>query len=215
MPYEINCCVSFCIVGDRAVFLDLRSDRYLSAPAELGRRVVEFGASAINRLGVDQLVERGILLSTEGLGAVVEVPFQHASQSIFDAAIPGVSALAALDALARDTVFEMALRKQPIRSLVGQLRQKKQGVQRRECESKTRSIAASYRAADYIRSGNNRCLARSLALLNHLLERGCCSELVIGVRTTPFRAHCWVQHHEVVLTDTVDRVRQYSPVLVV
>jgi hypothetical protein len=35
------------------------------------------------------------------------------------------------------------------------------------------------------------------------------------VKLEPFGAHCWIQDDDTVLNDTVEVVRQYTPVLVV
>lgn len=57
------------------------------------------------------------------------------------------------------------------------------------------------------------CLVDSVALLAFLRERGLHAELVIGVRPTPFEAHCWVEHAGLVLNDTVLRARTFTPIL--
>lgn len=41
------------------------------------------------------------------------------------------------------------------------------------------------------------------------------ADLVFGVRSTPFAAHCWAQHQSAVLRDTRDRVLQYQPIMVI
>jgi hypothetical protein len=48
-----------------------------------------------------------------------------------------------------------------------------------------------------------------------MLDLSICPELVLGIRLQPFSAHCWVQHGEFLINDTLDRVRTYAPVLVV
>jgi len=58
----------------------------------------------------------------------------------------------------------------------------------------------------------SRCLPRSLALLDFLAGRDCPAQLVFGVRTHPFEAHCWVQAGNIVLNDTVSRLRWYAPI---
>ena len=45
------------------------------------------------------------------------------------------------------------------------------------------------------------CLFNSLCLARFLIERGCCVDLVFGVRGRPFAAHCWVEAGGVVLDD--------------
>jgi hypothetical protein len=59
------------------------------------------------------------------------------------------------------------------------------------------------------------CLLDSLTLLHFLSADGICPDWVFGVKTEPFDAHCWVQQGEVLFNDVPDRVRQYSPILVV
>ena len=62
------------------------------------------------------------------------------------------------------------------------------------------------------RSG--RCLPSSLMLLGFLRRHGVAAQIVVGVRTFPFEAHCWVQHKGVVLNDTVEHVGWYVPIAV-
>ncbi|MEZ5973113.1 MAG: lasso peptide biosynthesis B2 protein [Hyphomonadaceae bacterium] len=45
------------------------------------------------------------------------------------------------------------------------------------------------------------CLFDSLALSRFLIGQGVCSDLVFGVRSRPFSAHCWVEVDGVVLDD--------------
>jgi hypothetical protein len=59
------------------------------------------------------------------------------------------------------------------------------------------------------------CLARSYMALKYLRTLGHDAALVIGVRTWPFAAHCWLQSGAVVLDDTLEHVRPYHPILVV
>jgi hypothetical protein len=36
--------------------------------------------------------------------------------------------------------------------------------------------------------------------------------LVFGVRTHPFEAHCWLEKDRVILDDTVEHVRWFTPI---
>ena len=47
-----------------------------------------------------------------------------------------------------------------------------------------------------------------------LAGKGCKVRLIIGV-TLPFAAHCWVQLGSTVLTDPLDVVAPYKPILIV
>jgi hypothetical protein len=59
------------------------------------------------------------------------------------------------------------------------------------------------------------CLFDSLALLNFLARYRLFPVWVFGVVADPFEAHCWLQHDETVLNDSVSRVRGFVPILAV
>jgi hypothetical protein len=59
------------------------------------------------------------------------------------------------------------------------------------------------------------CLKRSYQLLGYLRRLGLDADWVIGVRTWPFMAHCWLQSGPVALDDDVERLVAYTPILAV
>jgi hypothetical protein len=61
----------------------------------------------------------------------------------------------------------------------------------------------------------HQCLVRSFVLLRFLQRSGADAQWVLGVRTWPFAAHCWLQLGRVVLDDSTDRLAVYQPILVV
>jgi hypothetical protein len=58
------------------------------------------------------------------------------------------------------------------------------------------------------------CLFNSLALLDFLALHGLYPKLVFGVSMRPFHAHCWVQHEDTVVGDTLERVSEFTPIMV-
>lgn len=58
------------------------------------------------------------------------------------------------------------------------------------------------------------CLFDSLALLLFLRHCGHNCQWVFGVREDPFAAHCWIQYGPFVLSDKLERVRLYTPIMV-
>jgi hypothetical protein len=56
------------------------------------------------------------------------------------------------------------------------------------------------------------CLQRSAFLVAYLRQRGLAADWVFGVRTWPFRAHCWVQLDGICLNDDPERLRAYTPI---
>lgn len=59
------------------------------------------------------------------------------------------------------------------------------------------------------------CLYRSFFLLQFLRARGLDARWVFGVRSWPFRAHCWLQAEDLVLDDSLDHVAAFTPILTV
>ncbi|MDB5455063.1 MAG: lasso peptide biosynthesis protein [Caulobacter sp.] len=59
------------------------------------------------------------------------------------------------------------------------------------------------------------CLFRSHMLLRYLNALGHGARWVFGVRTWPFRAHCWLQVGDVALDDEAERLSAYAPIMAV
>lgn len=59
------------------------------------------------------------------------------------------------------------------------------------------------------------CLPDSLALLAFLSRRDIRADLVIGVKSRPFGAHCWVQRGDFILNCPLDDATMFTPILVV
>ncbi|MEJ6010773.1 lasso peptide biosynthesis B2 protein [Novosphingobium aquae] len=75
-------------------------------------------------------------------------------------------------------------------------------------------MVRAFELARLLRSAADRCLARSIALALCLMRRRCAVQVVLGVKLSPFSAHCWVQSGEHVLNDSLEEVQRYSPILV-
>jgi hypothetical protein len=80
--------------------------------------------------------------------------------------------------------------------------------------SKVDEVAAAFDRTGYFLGHADRCLVRSLAMFFMFRSLGVRVDLVIGVRSSPFLAHCWIQHEAMVLNDTVEHVRHFTPILV-
>lgn len=59
------------------------------------------------------------------------------------------------------------------------------------------------------------CLERSHMMLGYLRRLGLDADWVIGVRTWPFAAHCWLQAGDAALDDDHERLAAYTPLMVV
>jgi len=58
------------------------------------------------------------------------------------------------------------------------------------------------------------CLYRSHLLRSYLAALGHRVDWMFGVRTWPFRAHCWLQAGDVALDDEAERLVAYHPIMV-
>ena len=75
--------------------------------------------------------------------------------------------------------------------------------------------AAAYRAALPLLPFEGECLQRGFQLKRALSRRGVAADWVFGVNTWPFVAHCWLQTGDLVIGDRIERVRLYTPIMVV
>ncbi len=75
-------------------------------------------------------------------------------------------------------------------------------------------VVRAFDQARLLKTAANRCLPRSIAFALVLAGHGMRGTVVIGVRRSPFSAHCWVQSGAVVLNDTLDEVQRFTPLLV-
>jgi len=64
-------------------------------------------------------------------------------------------------------------------------------------------------------TARDQCLFDSLALMNFLADECLFPRWVVGVKTSPFRAHSWVQFGDTVLNDQHENVRRFRSILVV
>ena len=59
------------------------------------------------------------------------------------------------------------------------------------------------------------CLFAALALTYFMRSYGIRPRFVIGLRSNPFRAHCWVQYENIAFDNRPDRLGRYTPIRVV
>lgn len=76
-------------------------------------------------------------------------------------------------------------------------------------------VVGAYRDVISWIPGEGECLQRAFILKRVLAGRGIHADWVFGVRTWPFGAHCWLQIDDTVVGDTLARVSNYTPIMVV
>jgi len=78
-----------------------------------------------------------------------------------------------------------------------------------------RRLAAAFSALAPILGRAENCLPRSIAFHALAYAAGHVPSLVIGVKRDPFSAHCWVQDGTLVLNDSAEHVRIFTPILII
>lgn len=74
------------------------------------------------------------------------------------------------------------------------------------------AASAFHSLTPYGLTTSDRCLFRTVALIRYLSLFRLSASLEIGVRTSPFAAHCWAEHSGIVLNDHTDNVREYAKI---
>lgn len=197
--------LAWCRIGDQLIFLDIAKDRYFRLPGERNRSIVDF-LDASSRKDWQQ---PAILPRPENW----QFP-QQASPSIGTGQFRLAEVARALWVQRR---IEKRLASRPFAAVLAELRLlvTTRTADTQSLGGKGADCVRGFEYARLFRTAANHCLPRSIALASCLAARGVRSHLVLGVRTLPFAAHCWVQQGTSVLNDSLEEVQRFHPILVV
>ena len=226
--------VYVCFVQDRAIFLDVRRDKYLG----LGGKQLQGLATVVSgwpspsqplpyeeaeRIG-DLFVREG-LLTREPSEGKTEAP-AHLDLSAFMTSIDEdfdarreIRARDLYNFLRSCAAATWAVKWRRLESTVNAILSRKQRATQHNPPFDMRSAAELVdifrRLRCYLFSARDHCLFHSLALVNFLALYGLYPSWVSGVRAAPWGAHSWVQEGTQVLDATPEEVRFYTPILVI
>lgn len=204
--YQTHPRLRHCAVGAHHIFLDLSTERYFMFEGEAAGRFSSFLQGKASSEDLRWLAERAVIEpGSEGYGPAIEsVP---PSSSAIGCAPERISPLLVGEAFIALISARRRLARLPLVQLLTP------GAPGVADAIRSRAIAIAFHRTSRYVPANDQCLVRSLALKDMLGRRGIAAELVIGVRL-PFSAHCWVQTGPVVMSDTLDRVVGFKPLLV-
>ena len=213
--------VSFCETAGRILFLDIVANRYfglsLDAESSFRRLAAAEPLDTADAIRLRAMAQSGLLAAADAdLRPRACPPQPKPFHSLVDRQEhPRAGAVAG--ALARLTASSLALRARPLAAVLARLERRKSVASRApgDAESVMGEVAAAFRRSMLIASPLDQCLPRSLAAAHRLLDHGVSADLVIGVRLRPFAAHCWVQRGPVLVNETIDQVRTFTPILIV
>jgi hypothetical protein len=217
MMFRLRSGLSFCLVGDQPVFLDLVRDRYFLLRPQLAdafRRICE-GQSDDEADG--QLLLRSALIEPANASSVIKPVRTPEARRKSPAMMTGrCSALEVAVALGTEWNVRRQIRRGHLPALVCRLKELKVRlpIAKTLDDALTSRTIRSFELAKFARSPADLCLSRSTALSLRLSRLGLGADLVMGVRLIPFTAHSWVQIGDTVLNDSPEEVSRYTPIFV-
>jgi hypothetical protein len=216
MGYGLRSGLSYCMVDDHVVFLDLPADRYfqLSAgPEEAFKRMCLEPKIAPSDLAL--LTRPGLVEEQAGHDGLLPHYALTATKSSSAMAWDRPAVSHALAALFVQSRVEKSLKARGLARTIARLSKLKRCLPIIAKGGGVReNWIRGFEQSKLLRSPVNRCLPRSMALASRLYKAGFGVQLVMGVRLRPFAAHCWVQDEDAVLNDTAEGVATFTPIFV-
>jgi hypothetical protein len=217
MDYHLPAHSSFAALGSRVVFLDVQADRYFLLRGTEASAVLEARPDA--SVWGESLIARDLLRAGPGNAVRPVSVIAPTSSALESSDVEGGLWLAELAYFRAEA--SLLLRLAGLQSTFDRLRR----YRRRSARSGHRdavSTCADRASAGCLARGFARarifvpaarlCVPDSMALARSLWRRGIDADLYFGVRLDPFAAHCWLQHDDLLLTDPMNFVADYTPV---
>lgn len=210
--------IAYCEVGRTLVLLDIRRDRYVQLPARLafalGQINAGLGVSGQDDDAIRKLAALGYCTPAQTASSprsAIRVPATDCQALIrAEGRRPPALIVEALGWLLLARIIVAIL---PFRWLARTLtatERVEDGIENEQVPSE--AIRAFVYARRFF-STRGRCLPESIALHLLLHRHGYSASLVFGVKLNPFEAHCWVQNHDRILADTIERISPFTPIL--
>ena len=203
MAVELAMGVSYCLVGESAIVLELNQDRYFALPRN-------------NLQGSNpppSLFTRGILTGSGEIGSTIRPVSVTRPTAALKQSWSRPGSWVGLKAALTMVRAERFLRRHGLASSIHRSQILYQSEVRESAKaSEYEQVVHSFHWIDRLFDQNRVCLTRSLAIREMLSRRSLEASLVIGVKLHPFAAHAWIQADNLLISDTLDRVRLYQPI---
>lgn len=198
---------------DAWIGLDIGTGRYLLFRGTIAEQIGRFTAKSATTADIDALATHRILERDSGQEKPFAPNIPMPLNRLTGRTSPDAPTLMTAKAAWGQFLARRSLAREPLSATLQELRRELSDAAPTtpdDCEQ----IAQAFHRARRLVSQRDQCLACSLAMCRMLARKGKQVRLIIGV-TLPFIAHSWVQVDETVLSDDVDRVRPYVPILAV
>lgn len=208
--------VTYCEVENAFVFLDIRQDRYIQLSQRLTDTLVATREGRPAKGDIDALISTGLFVSGNlpaGLAAtrVIKPRVSALEQNYANATFLRSVAMAWAH-----TVAIQQLKTRPLHRTLdryAKLRTRRRSHVPRSPEISTIELARAFQLSNLLVPRHDRCLLKSLALVEFLSLYRRYPAIVFGICLRPFSAHCWVQDKDILLSDHIDEISHYTPIL--
>lgn len=209
--YRLKSNVRACFDGANLVFLDLRRDRYRAVSISNAPRIAGL-TEGVPRTSVSEASLLALdLIEPAGEQTEAAAPRQRAPERklILESGLrPSLHEVAAFCGACVRSAHALKSRR---------LDQALASLSRRKALARGGALSAEMVAGLFedLRPWYPRrrvCLFDSLALTRFMLEHGLAPTLVLGVRTMPFAAHCWVELNGALVSDMSDHCASFTPI---
>lgn len=209
--YQLSPHVRACRDGAYIVFLDLRRDRYWSVPAQTAPAIVGFLEAERTQGSGARLIEMGLIEPAsagwaphEARAAAPEgklLPAGDLAPSLSDSSLCATACWLTARTLARRKLDLTLARLAELKS---------RAVKPKADAQHLIGVFEEFRPWFPRRRV---CLFDALALFRFMVMRGLKPDIVFGVRTAPFAAHCWVEWQGMLAGDSSDHCASFTPIV--
>jgi hypothetical protein len=208
--YQLTPHVRACRDGGYIVFLDLRLDRYWSVPARAAPAIAGLVETDRAPGRGARLLELGLIEPANARWRPYEPraaapqqklsPTSHSRASLFDFGLCVSACWWTARSLARRRLDRTLARLAELKSRAAQP------------EADASYLVGVFEEVRPWFPRRRVCLFDALALFRFMVMRGLRPDLVFGVRTAPFAAHCWVEWQGRLAGDSSDHCASFTPI---
>lgn len=201
----------YCTIGLQHVFLDVSTDRYFLLAKEGAARFDRFLSEGATDYDLCWLERHGIVTRSGNRQLPASPVSVSLTTSILEENLPRPSLHDLARAFRCYTWARRGLERRGLASMLDEVTARPEAIGQQNQSTVRGAAAAAWHLRRYLAT-TDRCLVRAIALKRQLGDCRSAVRLIIGVRL-PFAAHSWVEADGVVLTDALDEIRSFTPIL--
>lgn len=219
--YRLHDDLSFCRIDGRVIFLDIRNDRYFRLSGSMERTFIEHIEGAhFAPDDIAPLLQRNILTDAppppNTVPNSIKIASRSALESPFIHASCGIGAV--VEVLATVCWIQTQLKVRRLKAILDGMtdfRCRAATLESSGGESRLLNDALVFLKARKVVPVETCCLLDSLSIAAFLTRRHFHTNILFGVTSDPFSAHCWAQSGDIVLNDTIGHTRAFTVVRVI